>query len=357
MSVLGLARPELLKLTGYSSARMEASGGRVLLNANESPWSPLADGSDLNRYPEPQPADLLERLADLYGVPREHILVGRGSDEAIDLVTRAFCRAGRDQVIVCPPTFGMVAVAAAIQGAGVIEVPLRAQAGFEFDFAAVLEAVTENTRLVYACNPNNPTGNALPAESLRELARRLRDRALLLVDEAYIEFSAAESLAADVARHDNLLVLRTLSKAHGLASARIGVALADPQVIGLLRRIMAPYPLPGPSVQAALSVLSDSARARTRERITRIVSERERLASRLASHPMIRAVLPASGNFLCLRCVDAPALYAWLKNRGILVRSLRGYPALSDALRISIGTESENQQLITALDQALAEAQ
>lgn len=356
MSVLALARPELLGMAGYSSARMEASGGRVLLNANELPWPPAPDGAALNRYPAPQPAALVERLAWLYGVNSDSVLVGRGSDEAIDLLTRAFCRAGRDQVIVSPPTFGMVAVAAQVQGAGLREVPLRADQGFAFDFGAVQEALTPNTRLVYACNPNNPTGNALPADSLRELARRLRDRAVLLVDEAYIEFAPGDSLSADVARHDNLVVLRTLSKAHGLAGARVGVALANPQVIGLLRRIMAPYPLPSPSIEAALAALSDPALARTRARIEQIVSERERLAERLAAHPLIRRVLPSSANFLCLRCVDAAALYAHLLGRGIVVRSLARYPGLADALRLSIGTPEENAAVLTALDEALAVA-
>jgi len=356
MSVLALARPELLSMAGYSSARMEAGGGRVLLNANESPWPPRPDGGDLNRYPEPQPAALLERLAWLYGVNPDAVLVGRGSDEAIDLLTRAFCRAGRDQVIVCPPTFGMVAVAAGVQGASLLEVPLRDDQGFAFDFGAVLEAISPNTRLVYACNPNNPTGNALPVDSLRELARQLRDRALLLIDEAYIEFASCDSLIADVARHDNLVVLRTLSKAHGLAGARVGVALANPQVIGLLRRIMAPYPLPSPSIEAALTVLSDPALARTRARIDLIVAERERLAGVLAAHPLIRQVLPSSANFLCLRCVDAATLYAHLLGRGIVVRSLVRYPGLADALRLTIGTPEENTALLVALDEALAVA-
>lgn len=356
MTVLALARPELLNLAGYSSARMEARGGRVLLNANELPWSPLPECEGLNRYPEPQPAALVERLARLYGVRPDSLLVGRGSDEAIDLLTRAFCRAGQDQVIVCPPTFGMMAVAARVQGADVREVPLLAERGFAFDFAAVLDALTPNTRLVYACNPNNPTGNALPADALRELARRLRDRALLLVDEAYIEFADGDSLIADVARHDNLVVLRTLSKAHGLAGARVGVALAHPEVIGLLRRIMAPYPLPGPSVAAALAVLTDTALARTQSRIAAIKSERERLAQSLAVHPMIRAVLPSSANFLCVRCVDAGALYAHLLDQGIVVRSLARYPGLADALRLSIGTREENATLEAALAGAQAVA-
>ena len=348
MSVLNLARPELLAMPPYSSARMEAVGGDIWLNANESPWNPLASGR-VNRYPDPQPAPLLAALADLYAVSPERLLVGRGSDEPIDLLTRAFCRAGVDSVLVCPPTFGMYVVAANVQGARVLQVPLRAEQGFRFDADAVLAALTPATRLVYACTPNNPTGNATAPEILVELAERLRERALLVVDEAYIEFSDNASLAARAGNPDNLVVLRTLSKAHGLAGVRIGAAIAAPTVIDLLRRIMAPYPLPEPCIDAALRALAADARQRTGERIASIRAERERMRTALARCAGVREVLPSEANFLAVRFDDPLRRYAQLAGAGVIVRRLMKYPGLADALRISIGSVDENDAVLRAL--------
>jgi histidinol-phosphate aminotransferase len=349
MSVLDLARADLHHLSAYSSARMEASGGDLWLNANESPWPNAGVAAALNRYPEPQPVALIEALAALYQVSADRVFVGRGSDEPIDLLTRAFCRAGQDQVIVSPPTFGMYAMAARVQGAAVGALPLLAAHGFAYDFAGVRAAVTAATRLVYACTPNNPTGNSLPVADLLDLAEALRDRAVLVVDEAYIDYAEAPSLIAALPRFDHLVVLRTLSKAHGLAAARIGVALADPAVIDLLRRIMPPYPLPSPCVAAALQALSAPALAATRAHVQTICSEREQLAAALAARDDVCAVLPSQANFVTVRWRDAEAVYAHLQAHGILVRSLRRYPGLEDALRISVGSPPENRRLLATL--------
>ena len=258
MSVLELARPEILALQPYSSARIEATGGEVMLNANESPWPPSGVVTDppLNRYPDPQPCSLVERLAELHGVATDSILVGRGSDEMIDLLVRAFCRPGRDAVVTCPPTFGMYSVCAAVQGAPLLEVPL--DEAFEIDFGA-LATVPDQARLVFLCSPGNPTGGLAPLAAIERLAEVLRGRALVVVDEAYIEFAAAPSAASVLQRHANLCVLRTLSKAWALAGARIGCLLASAEIVGLLRRIMPPYPLPTPSTAAALAALSTEA--------------------------------------------------------------------------------------------------
>ncbi|MBK7146144.1 MAG: histidinol-phosphate transaminase [Xanthomonadales bacterium] len=348
MSVLDLARPELRAMAPYSSARMEAVGGDIWLNANESPWNPLASGR-INRYPDPQPPPLLAALADLYAVRPEQLLVGRGSDEPIDLLTRAFCRAGVDSVLICPPTFGMYAVAANVQGARVLQVPLRAEDDFRFDADAVLAALGTDTRIVFACTPNNPTGNATAPELLLDLAERLRERALLVVDEAYIEFSSQPSLATRAGSPENLVVLRTLSKAHGLAGVRIGTAIAAPTVIDLLRRIMAPYPLPEPCIDAALRALAVDARQRTGERIASIRCERERMRTALACCTGVRAVLSSEANFLAVRFDDPVQRYAQLAGAGVIVRQLMKYPGLADALRISIGSVDENNAVLRAL--------
>jgi histidinol-phosphate aminotransferase len=348
MSVLDLARPEIRALQPYSSARMEASGGQLLLNANESAWEPTGDGgTGCNRYPEPQPAALVDALVRLYGVRREQLLVGRGSDEAIDLLVRAFCRAGRDAILIQPPTFGMYAVCARIQDAGVVAAPLRRD--FTLDVDATLAAVSSAVKLVFVCTPNNPAGSVVPRADVERLAQALAGRALLVVDEAYVEFADEGSVIDLLDRHENVAVLRTLSKAWALAGARIGCLLAHPDVVALLRRIMPPYPLPLPSVNAALLALSGWGQANARAHIDVVRAERIRMRTALARLPGVRAVLPSQANFLTVRFDDAGAVYRRLFDAGIVVRDVRRYPGLDDALRITIGTPTENEQLLAAL--------
>jgi len=211
-----LARPDIVALKPYEHASWEPTLER--LHANELPWRMLGDdsGAGLNRYPEPQPHELVSRLEELYGAAPKTLLVGRGSDEAIDLLVRAFCRAGQDSVVVCPPTFGMYAVSARIQGAKVVAVPLRAERGFALEEQELLDRGTADVKLVFLCSPNNPTGNLLDEATVLRIAERLAGRALVVVDEAYLEFSSAPSLSRHVARLPNLAILRTLSKAYGL---------------------------------------------------------------------------------------------------------------------------------------------
>jgi histidinol-phosphate aminotransferase len=351
MSVLDLARPEIRAMQPYSSARMEASGGEVFLNANESAWAPVGDdGLGCNRYPEPQPAALVEALAALYGVRREQLLVGRGSDEAIDLLVRAFCRAGRDAILIQPPTFGMYAVCARVQDAGIVEVPLAAD--FTLDVDAVLAALTPAVKLVFICTPNNPTGQLVPRAAVERLAQALSGCALLVVDEAYVEFSDAGSVADLIDRHDNLAVLRTLSKAWALAGARVGSLLANAEVIALLRRIMAPYPLPLPCVDAALLALSGWGRANARGHVGIVREQRAQMLAELRRLPGVREVLPSQANFLAVRFDDAGAVYQRLLAAGIVVRDVRRYPNLGDALRITIGTPTENDRVLAVLASA-----
>ena len=350
MKILERARPEILAMQPYSSARMEADGAAIMLNANESPWTAAGtDASILNRYPDAQPAPLRTALSALYAVAPDNILIGRGSDEAIDLLVRAFCRERRDAVVIAPPTFGMYAVAARVQGADVIEAPLAH--GFVLDAKAVLAATTPDTRLVFVCSPNNPTGGLVPLPLLEHLAAALRDRAVLVVDEAYIEFAdGAASATTLLERHDNVAVLRTLSKAHALAGARVGALIANAPMIALLRRIQAPYPLSTPSVDAALIALSASALADTNLRIASICRERERLAHDLAALADVLAVFDSAANFLCVRFVDAQKAYRRLLRRGIVVRDVSRYPQLADCLRITIGAPQENAALLDALE-------
>lgn len=350
MSVLDLARAEIRNLQPYSSARMEADGGEVLLNANESAWVPVGDaGLGCNRYPDPQPAALIDTLAAMYGVRQEQILVGRGSDEAIDLLVRAFCRAGEDAILIQPPTFGMYAVCARIQGAAVIEVPLADD--FTLDVDAVLESLTPAVKLVFVCTPNNPSGQCVPRDDIERLLQEIDGRTLLVVDEAYIEFAYQRSVADLIDRYEHLAVLRTLSKAWALAGARIGSLLANPEVIALLRRILPPYPLPLPCVAAALAAFSDDGQKQAREHIATVRSEHERARGALAALACVRKVLPSQANFLAVRFHDAGAAYRHLLDAGIVVRDIRRYANLGDALRITIGKPEENDRVLTVLQE------
>lgn len=349
-SPLALARPELLELEPYSHAAWEPQLER--LHANELPWRSSFDATraGLNRYPEPQPRALVEGLAALYGVPAAEVLVGRGSDEAIDLLTRAFCRAGADSVIVCPPTFGMYAVAARIQGAGVIRVPLLdAERGFGLDASQVLANCGARVKLVYVCSPNNPTGNRIDERTLLGLADALAGRALLVVDEAYIEFSDGASLASEVAGRPYLAVLRTLSKAHGLAGARCGALIAAPEIVSLLRKIIPPYAMTQPTIESVLAALEPGPLAGAAERVAMIRTERARLAGRLAQLPGIVRVFPSDANFLLVELRDAASAFSRARAAGLLVRDVRAQPGLGRHLRITVGTPEQNARLVAAL--------
>ena len=350
MKLLERVRPEIRALRGYSSARMEAHAAAIMLNANEAPWPPPMDADrSWNRYPEPQPEQLRARMAANYRIAPDQILLGRGSDEAIDLLIRAFCAAGRDAVLIAPPTFAMYAVAARIQDAQVLEAPLRAD--FALDVESMLALATEAVKLVFVCSPNNPTATLVPLDDIERLAGALRERALVVVDEAYLEFAAdAPSATTLLERYDNVAVLRTLSKAYALAAARIGCLIAHADIVALLRRIQAPYPLPAPCVDAALRALSPAALAATGARVARLRTQRAGLSAALARLPGVRAVLPSSANFLCVRFRDAACVQRSLRERGIVVRDVGGYPGLAGCLRISVGSVAENAALLETLE-------
>ncbi|HYC71109.1 MAG TPA: histidinol-phosphate transaminase [Opitutaceae bacterium] len=353
--ILPLVRPEMLALTPYSSARSEAKGGagpspRVWLDANENPETPSVGAPLHNRYPEPQPADLVARLAQLYRVAPGNLLVTRGSDEGIDLLLRAFCRAGRDAILITPPTYGMYRVAAAIQDARVDTAPLDARKGFALDAAAVLKAVTPATKIVFLCSPNNPTGALLDRGAVLRLAQKLLGRAVVVVDEAYIEFASGRgtaggrSLATELRRHPNLIVLRTLSKAYGLAGVRCGATVADPAVIAVLRKIIAPYPIPGPVLEAALAALSPGGLAAAKRSVAALVAGRKQLAAALRKLPAVRRVWPSDANFLLLAVDDAARVMAAARARGVVLRDRsRDVP---DTVRITAGAPAENAAVL-----------
>jgi histidinol-phosphate aminotransferase len=351
ISILSRARPDILTLQPYQHAAWEPALERM--HANEMPWRAAQDGSaaGLNRYPEPQPEELIQHLAQLYQVDSRQVLAGRGSDEGIDLLVRAFCRAGEDSVLLCPPTFGMYKVSARIQGAGVVEVPLLKDNGFSLDSAAVLEACRKdaNIKLVFLCSPNNPTGNLLDRSSIEAIVEALKDRAVVVVDEAYIEFSRVESLTSQLTRHENLVILRTLSKAYALAGARCGAVLAHPDIIDLLARVITPYALPTHTIDAVLRFTDGRHASDARERIATILGERERLSSALSRLPSIVRVWHSDSNFLLVECTNADQVLEAAISTGLIIRDPRSNPSLNRCVRISVGTPDQNERLLQSI--------
>jgi histidinol-phosphate aminotransferase len=350
--LLDLVRVDLRDFAGYRSARTEALDGEIWLNANESAWAnPADEKATSRRYPDPQPPALRTALAALYDCDPSRLLIGRGSDEAIDLLVRALCELGRDAIVVTPPVFGMYSVCARLQNAPVIEIPLRdGPSGFVAELESIGDAALQaRAKLVFLCSPSNPAGSSIPLAGIQSLARRLQGTALLVVDEAYGEFSDSDSATTLQARQPNIAVLRTLSKAHALAAARIGVVIADAGLIDVLRRCQAPYPVPTPCAELALSGLSPPALAETRRRIAMVRSERERLLGALAGMQEVRRVYPSQGNYLLVRFVDAESAFRRLLAAGVVVRDQRAAPQLQDALRITIGSPEQNDRVISAL--------
>ena len=356
MSVEALARPEIVAMRPYSSARKEAPGQGILLNANEAPWSLLGQEGwegQLNRYPEPQPEELVCGLARMYGVSEQQVLVTRGSDEGIDLLTRVFCRAGQDAVLHCPPTFGMYRIAAQTQGAAMVAVTRDAEQSFQLDEARLLDALDGDSRikLVFLTSPNNPTGDLVEPRLLARVLQRCRGRALVVLDEAYAEFCSQPSAVALIAEHANLVVLRTLSKAWASAGLRCGAVLAQPEVLDLLRRVIAPYPLPSPVIALARRMLEPDLLERQRSLLQQIAANKRLLLEAVQARPFVREVIPGEANFILLRAQQADELLSFCARRNVILRGFPGEPLLRDYIRISVGTAEEIGVLKAALDE------
>ncbi|HEY5263412.1 MAG TPA: histidinol-phosphate transaminase [Steroidobacteraceae bacterium] len=345
-AVLSLARPEIVTLKPYFHAAWLPTLTR--LHANEAPWRPAGDATaaGLNRYPEPQPQALIERLAALYQVPTSTVLATRGSDEAIDLLSRIYLRAGADAILQCAPSFGMYQVAARIQGAEVIEIPLERAQDWAIDPERLLAAWQPRIKLVYVCSPNNPTANLFDEAALERLCRALDGKAIVVIDEAYVEWSRAKSLTPWLERFPTLAILRTLSKAHALAGARVGALLANPELIQLAKRVIPPYSLAQPAVEAALQALHPSELAAAQLRLEGLLTEREYLRHGLAASPLVERVWPSDANFLLIDCHDAERFMRDSMAGGLIVRDLRAHPALPRSLRVSVGSRVQNDALL-----------
>jgi histidinol-phosphate aminotransferase len=349
MSIHALARPEIVALKPYAHAEWLPSLTR--LHANEAPWRPAGDSTraGLNRYPEPQPEALIARLAAFYAVPPANLLATRGSDEAIDVLSRIFLRAGADAILQCTPTFGMYQVAARIQGADVVSVPLEPDQGYRLDPERVLASWSPRVKLVYLCSPNNPTGNLLDPRAVEAVCEALTGRAVVVVDEAYVEWSGAPSMTTWLERYPTLAVLRTLSKALALAGARVGALIAAAELIEMGRRVIPPYCLAQPTIEAALAALAPDALDAARARIGLLLAEREYVREGLAASPLVTKIWPSDTNFLMIESPDAEAFMRASMQGGLIVRDLRANPALCRSLRVTIGTRAENDALLASL--------
>ncbi len=338
------AREEVALLADYrAGAQVD---GTVRLNANEAP---AADpGGRLNRYPEVRPASVSAKMSALLEVPKANLLVTRGSSEAIDVLIRAWCRAYRDDIITTPPTFEMYRVYADIQGIEIKTVPLVGER-FDIDKKGILAAATDQTKLIFLCSPNNPTGSTVDESDVLEIADKRAGRSIVVVDEAYIEFSGRESMAKHIRQHDNLVVLRTLSKAHALAGARCGAAIAAEPVIDVMTKVLPPYSFSTPATDTIVDAMSPGRLASAAENVRRIVIERDRLAVELEQLACVTRVFPSHANFLLVEMQDAASVVEYLAAERLLVRYFGANDGLGNCVRITIGTQDENELLLDAL--------
>ena len=330
-------RRAIAALTPYSTARDEYEGELgVFLDANESPYE-----NGYNRYPDPHQKALKSQIAAIKGVPAENIFIGNGSDEAIDLVFRVFCEPREDNVVAIAPSYGMYKVAAAINDVEIREVALGED--FSLPTDALLAAADEKTKALFLCSPNNPTANSFPREELMRLVEEFDG--MVVVDEAYIDFAEAKSLVGEIASHPNLVVLQTMSKAWGMAGLRVGLALADSRVVGLMSQVKYPYNIN----VATMKIVSDLLTKGIDEEVEQIKQQRALVAEALAEFKFVERVYPSDANFLLVRVADADALYEHLIKDGIIVRNRTRVKGCEGCLRITIGLKEENVKLIESL--------
>jgi histidinol-phosphate aminotransferase len=334
-----IIRKNILSLSPYSSARTEFTGeASTFLDANENPYD-----NGYNRYPDPLQRPVKALLAPMKGVREEQLFLGNGSDEAIDLVYRIFCEPGRSNVVAPAPTYGMYEVCARINDVEYRSIPLTAD--FQLDMPAMRAAIDAETRVLWLCSPNNPTGNSFAVEQIEELLALCPG--IVVIDEAYIDFSERPSMLRQLERYPRLIVLQTLSKAWGQAAIRCGMAFASPEIIGYFNKVKYPYNVPLPTQQQALRALRD---VPAKERAVReILEQRALVAEALRALPYCQQVFPSDANFLLVRVDDANATYDYLVRQGIIVRNRNRVTLCAGCLRITIGTPQENERLLTAL--------
>lgn len=339
MNINDWVRPNILRLKPYSSARSEFTGdARVFLDANENPYN-----HPYNRYPDPLQRKLKEKIAEIKGIQPERLFLGNGSDEPIDLLIRAFCEPGKDRMLQIEPTYGMYQVAAEINNVEVVKVPLTDS--YKLDAAALIKNITPETKLIFLCSPNNPSGNALDAAEIKKILEAYQGP--VVVDEAYIDFAPGLSMLPDLEKYGNLIVLQTFSKAWGMAGIRLGMAFADEEIVRILNKIKYPYNINILTQQKVLEMLVQPALKESWVRT--LVIERNRLAGELTGIPFVERVWPSDANFFLVTVKNAREVYLYLVDNGIIIRDRSQVRLCENSLRITVGTKEENRILVEAL--------
>lgn len=343
-----LINPNVIALTPYQSARRLFSGGQDWLNANESPFTHdyELDQSNFNRYPSCQPSAVLSGYAAYAGLEESNLLITRGADEGIEVLIRTFCQPGKDSILICPPTYGMYAISAQTCDVKVTNVPLKDD--FQLDVDAI-KAESNEPKLVFLCSPNNPTGTVLEVSDIKQVLAHFSGKALVVLDEAYIEFTDTQGWAEQLAEHPNLVILRTLSKGFALAGLRCGFTLASRDIIQALLKVIAPYPVPEPVAQIAAQALSKEGIARLRNDVSYLNQAKIQLAKRIASFPNCTLVGSDKANFILFRTPEKQAIMDFLVSHGMLIRDQSKQLNLENCLRVSIGNEEQNARLIQLL--------
>jgi histidinol-phosphate aminotransferase len=338
-----ILRENIKNLTPYSSARDEFQGeASVYLDANENAYgSPLDE--QYNRYPDPLQYNVKKRLSEIKGVPVRNIFLGNGSDEAIDILFRAFCNPGVDNVIIVPPTYGMYQVSANINDVALRRVPLTTE--YQLNLEGIAEAIDKNTKLIFICSPNNPTGNSINRDDVETLLANFNG--LIVVDEAYINFSRQKTFIQELTEYANLVVLQTLSKAWGLAGLRVGMAFASEEIIEVMNKVKPPYNINEASQQLALKALENV--DQVNEWIKETLKERDNLVLQLKNFDFVLDIYPSDANFILVKTTDPKAIYNFLVQRGIIVRDRSKVELCEGSLRMTVGTPEENEILIKSL--------
>ncbi|WP_282122397.1 histidinol-phosphate transaminase [Algibacter mikhailovii] len=341
MSIQDLIRPTIKALKPYSSARDEFQGNSddmVFLDANENPFE-----NGVNRYPDPLQRTVKSLLSELKEIPQSKMLLGNGSDEVLDLIFRAFCEPYQDNIITLPPTYGMYSVLANINAIGIKSVPL--DENFEPKVDAILQQADEHSKLLFLCSPNNPTGNSFSTKAMKSLVENFNG--IVVIDEAYIDFSNAESWVSQLEKYPNLIVTQTLSKAYGMAGIRLGICYASEEIISVLNRIKPPYNVNELTQQKAISQLEQN--ERTQEQVSDILKERDVLVDQLNSINYVAKIYPSDANFVLAKVDDATKRYNQLIEHGIVIRNRTTQPGCENCLRFTVGTPEENKILIDTL--------
>jgi histidinol-phosphate aminotransferase len=338
-----LLRENIRKLVSYSSARDEFKGpAEVFLDANENSYGSPLD-KNYNRYPDPLQIELKEKISHIKGVPSGNIFLGNGSDEAIDILFRAFCNPGIDNVILCPPTYGMYEVSANINDVFVKKVPLTEK--FQLDLEKISEVVNENTKMIFLCSPNNPTGNSLNREDVEIILNNFNG--IVVVDEAYINYSRQRSFISELTEYPNLVILQTLSKAWGLAGLRLGMAFASEKIIYVFNKIKPPYNINVSTQQIVLDALDHIEQINSWTKET--IAERGKLENTLKQFPFVMEIFPSDSNFLLVKMQEPISVYNYLVEKGIIVRDRSKIILCEGCLRITVGTPEQNQSFIATL--------